>query len=337
MKIVLYDSTQGYLTPGGKTTHANKLYKELKLLGVDVHFSRWWDTSLKDCDLIHSLSYFDTSFINDAKAAGKKILLSHIMDVQTNKDKFNQFLNRHSYKIASKLPLFIRSRFAFDNFRKFDHFHYMHKFDRDTALNYFPWIAIKNTTIIPHAHDPEDMKASSDFKYSGIFPKKFLISCGNVSSRKQSSLLAHYANTAKIPIVFIGGANPSDGYFSDFIAEIDGINTFYLGYVDDSLKDFLLKSACGFVLLSKGESGCIAVYEAAAYNLPLLLSNLPWAWAYEDPVNINFCDFTIPDIAVSQLRDFYNNNNCKFIPPFRTRTWGEVAKMYISCYEEILK
>lgn len=58
MKVLLYDQTNAYLTPGGKTIHALKLRQEIAKLGVDIQFARWWDKSQEDADIMH---FWDTT------------------------------------------------------------------------------------------------------------------------------------------------------------------------------------------------------------------------------------------------------------------------------------
>ena len=80
-----------------------------------------------------------------------------------------------------------------------DFVHFMHEQDRKTALSYFPkYLKKEQTIIIPHAYDPTDMDISEDLDIAKMgFPNKYLISCANISERKQSVLLAKYAKKSK--------------------------------------------------------------------------------------------------------------------------------------------
>ena len=60
MKVLLIDTTNAFLTPGGKTTHALKLQQEISKLGVDIQFARWWDKSQEDADIVHFLGFTPT-------------------------------------------------------------------------------------------------------------------------------------------------------------------------------------------------------------------------------------------------------------------------------------
>lgn len=39
MKVLLFDTTNAFLTPGGKAVHAIKLQQELSKIGVEIEFS----------------------------------------------------------------------------------------------------------------------------------------------------------------------------------------------------------------------------------------------------------------------------------------------------------
>ena len=89
-------------------------------------------------------------------------------------------------------------------------------------------------------------------------------------------------------------------------------------------------------MFSLGESGCIAVYEAAAYKMPLLLSNLPWAWGYDSPTDLYFCDQQDEDKSVLQLKTFYSQAGKLDHTPFKIYTWHDVAKLYVEQYQHLL-
>lgn len=336
MKVLLFDTCNAYLTPGGKTTHAVKLQQEISKLGVDIEFARWWDQSQEDFDIIHFLSA-PLYMARYAKSRNKKTFFSMIFDFESNKTAVEQRVKMLKNKIIDVMPGTLSGNAYWKALPYMDKIQFMHEQDREAALRYFPKSLKKEKTlIIPHAYDPLDMNISDHLNISDMkFPNKYLVSCANISERKQSVLLAQYAKKAQVPIVFMGSSNDSDSYCQRFKREIDNKYVFYPGYVSREWKDCIEKNAAGYVLLSKGESGCIAVYEAAAYQLPLLLSNLPWAWGYESPTDISFCDFKNEDVAVEQLRNFYNKASRLNHTPFSIHTWSEVAQMYKNVYENL--
>lgn len=337
MKVLLFDTTSAFLTPGGKTTHALKLQKEISKLGVDIQFYRWWDQSQADCDIIHFLAN-EPRIAQLAHTRGIKCFLSQIFDFESNKTEFEKKKTILKNRIVNKLPGLLSASAYWKSFQYMDCIQFMHKYDYETALRYFPKeLGDKKKIIIPHAYAPDDMNIG---KYLNIkemnLPEKYLVSVANISTRKQTVLLARYAKQAKVPIVFMGSKNDNDPYFQKFKTEIDNKYVFYPGYVSKEWRDCIESHASGYVLLSLGESGCIAVYEAAAYKIPLLLSNLPWAWGYDNPTDIYFCDQQDEKKAIQQLQKFYNLSGKMDHTPFKIQSWGEVAKMYIKQYSELL-
>ena len=335
MKVLLHDSTCAFLSPGGKTTHALKLQQEISKLGVDIEFARWWDSSQRDADIVHFLD-LDASLAASAKKHGMKTFYSMIFDYETNKKPFEQKRRILKNQILDKIPRLAGNRY-WTSLQFIDRVQFMHEADKEAACRYFPQLLSRDkTVIIPHAYDPADMNISDgfDIRVWG-FPKKYLVSCANISPRKQSVLLARMAKKAQIPIVFMGSRNNLDPYYLRFQEEVDDRFVFDPGFVSREWRDCIERSAAGFVLLSQGESGCIAVYEAAAYKLPLLLSNLPWARHYEAPTDIYFCDYDKPDIAVQQLRSFYDIAAPLDHMPFHARTWADVARKYVNEYKSL--
>ena len=340
MKVLIFDTTCAFLTPGGKTTHALKLQKEIEKLGVDIQFARWWDESQKDADVIHFLG-LNENIVKQAKAHGIKMFYSFIFDHQSSKTEVEKKKSiikvRLLEKFAPKGGVF-STLTSWRLFPDIDKIQFMHKYDMETALRYYPnYIDRRKVIIIPHAYDPCDMNISSNLHIGEMnFPKKYLVSCANISERKQTIKLAKLAKRAHVPIVFMGGRNVKDSYYQTFAKEVDNQYVFDPGYVSKEWKDCIESNASGYVLLSKGESGCIAVYEAAAYHLPLLLSNLPWAWGYDSPTDIYFCDQHNEELSLQQLKEFYEKAGRLNHTPFKIYTWADVAKMYVEQYKSLL-
>lgn len=337
MKVLLYDSTSAYLTPGGKTTHALKLQQEINKLGVDIQYARWWDKSQEDADIIHFL-VADAKMAHLAKRKGMKTFFSMIFDFESNKSEMQKQIQILKNKLIDKLPVSVRSAAYWQALPYMDRIQFMHKYDKENALRYFPdFIDEDKTIIIPHAYDPSEMNISTHLDINDMhFPPKYLISVANISKRKQSIKLARLAKQACVPVVFMGSYNANDEYFKSFYQEVDDQYVFFPGYVSNEWRDCIEAHASGYVLLSLGESGCIAVYEAAAYRMPLLLSNLPWAWGYEKPTDIFFCDQHDETKVVQQLKKFYDIANKMDHTPFTIHTWSDIAKLYVEQYEQLI-
>lgn len=337
MKVLLYDRTNAFLTPGGKTTHALKLKKEISRLGIDIDFGRWWDRNQQGADLIHFLSV-DPIMLETVKSLGIKSFFSMIFDFETNRSPFHQRKAILKTRLFDMMPKGVRNMAWWHALQYVDRVQFMHVQDRDCALRFYPnQLSMERTVVIPHAYDPDDMFISDGLDIGEKnLPDRYLVSCANISPRKQTLKLARFAKMAKVPVVFMGGHIPCDPYFQAFESEVDNRYVFYPGYVEKEWRDCIERNASGYVLLSLGESGCIAVYEAAAYQMPLLLSNLPWAWGYDRPTDVHFCDQDDGAKAVEQLADFYVKSGHLDHKPFNAMTWAEVARLYVAEYERLL-
>ncbi|MCM1613868.1 glycosyltransferase [Phocaeicola massiliensis] len=337
MKVLIYDHTCAYLTPGGKTTHALKLQQEISKLGVDIQFARWWDQSQEDADIIHFLSA-DADMAKTAKQKGMKTFFSMIFDFESNKSERAKRYQRIKNRFIDRLPYSVSKSAYWKALPYMDIVQFMHIYDKSNAFAYFPRLLREDKTVlIPHAYDPAEMNISGHLDIREMkFPDKYLVSVANISPRKQTLKLAQYAKASQVPVVFMG-SHRDDLYYKQFMQEVDNKYVYYPGYVSKAWRDCIESHASGFVLLSLGESGCIAVYEAAAYHMPLLLSNKPWAWGYEHPTDIFFCDQQDSNVAIGQLRQFYEKAEKLERPPFQIHTWAEVAEKYVDCYESILR
>src|SRR5262249_22789403 len=136
----------------------------------------------------------------------------------------------------------------------------------------------------------------------------YLISVATIAPRKNSVLVARSARIAQVSVLFLGKPyNEDDPYFKEFTELVDGRLIRYTGFVSRDEKHRLLRGARGFVHMSQYESGCIALYEAAAAGLPLLLPTLPWATGvYQHARDKQFVPIKSPQFLAAKLRKFYD-------------------------------
>lgn len=334
MKVLLSDVTYSYLFPGGKQVHAERLYENLKSLGIEINYENWHDPN-QQSDLIHFLGFNDFNKIKALKEKGYKLVYTHIMDGLTNKPKHVLMYHFLKNKIIHFLPSFFNSLFPWKILNSFDAIVYMNNPDRDTAV-YLYNIDIAKTHIIPHAVESKDSYIEK--KPQSSDEDKYLVSVGSIVERKNAIFTAELCLKNKIPIKFIGHPfNENSDYFKKFIHLTRNIYVEYLGYVSEEEKIKILQGASGFVLLSFGESGCISVYEAASAGLPLLLSNLPWAKDYENPNHLYYCSPTNKRLANNQIASFFETTKKQTNPTFTIHTWSEVAQMYLKIYKSLLE
>lgn len=332
MKVLLSDNTYSYLFPGGKQVHAEKLYANLKKIDVEVHYENWFDPRLEG-DTVHFFGFNDIEKIKALKLKGYKLVYTHILDGVTNLPKFKLKYHYLKNKIIKKLPSKFDPIFPWRALDLFDAIVYMHKNDRDTAVKIYG-VNPNKTHIIPHAVD--SLKVFESDVNEKKNKEKYLVSLGSIVPRKNVNFTAEICKNNNIPIKFIGHPFDKEStYYKEFVNIANTTKVEYLNYLDEEEKIKVLKGASGFVLLSFGESGCIAVYEAGATGLPLLLSDLPWAKGYDDPKSIEFCSPTNYKEAEKKLIEFYKSTEKQNNPTFKVRNWEDIAKMYRQVYKSI--
>ena len=329
MKVLISDVTDSYVFPGGKQVHAHKLLNHLRQIGVDVEFENWYDPNLNP-DVIHFLGYDNLHKLRKLKSEGCKLVLTHIMDHLTSQP--NSKLQKQVWKneIFRRLPDRFFPMFPWKGLAEFDKLVYMHEEDRRAAIRLYK-VNPEKAVVIPHAVD------SFELYQKEVAAEDYLVSIATIMPRKNNLITAKICNELKIPILFMGPAwEKNSEYFRDFMNEMEKGYCTYLGFIEENKKIEILNKAKGFVLLSEAESGCIAVHEAAAAGLPLLLSDLAWSKSYPEPKNLLFTSIDDPESMRSAFLNFYKNSKRIDQPSFKMQTWKDVAMQYQSLYKKIL-
>ncbi len=331
MKMLLHDETPSYLVNGGKQVHAQKLYENLRTLGVDVEYARWWDPTQK-CDLIHSLGC-SRWFVWAARQAGVKLVLTQLVsetslswDRRLSRRFRNQLIRSlHSDRIGNLFSWYV--------FPSLDALVYVYRGDLEAAISIYG-VPRERAHIIPHGCDEDQIfQLQAGLRHE----RSYLISMAGIVPRKNSLLLAQAAHHADVPVVFLGNPfSEDDAYYQEFLKLVDDKHVIYKGYATGEEKNRWLTGASGFVLLSVAENGCIAVYEAAAAGLPLLLSDLPWAYAYGERSAIQHVKLNNEVLLASRLKSFFAGSKRLAGPTFPVMTWEDIAKQYIDVYESVL-
>lgn len=333
MRVLFSHGLPFFLAHGGTQTFAESLMRELPALGVEVQPERWWDETQLG-DIIHFIGRpLSIAHIRLAKQKGFRVVLTEFLDQPASRSRLALFVQRLCIRSARRILGGFAARLAWDAYREFDAMVYSVPHEWETAKYLFDANPTRGF-VIPHGLEPSalaQLRQPAD-------ESDYLISVATITSRKNTHLLAAAAKLARTPVLFVGKPYADDDpYFRRFTTMVDDKYVRYAGFVSDKEKHAYLRRARGFALLSQFESGCIAIYEAAAAGLPLFLSDLPWAErVYKSAKNSRFVTPSTPEHVAKKLVGFYNNAHRLAETTFPLLTWQEVAKRYRAIYEKVL-
>jgi glycosyltransferase involved in cell wall biosynthesis len=333
MKVLFSHHFPFFLAHGGLQTQIEALMHQLRKLGVEVEPERWWDEN-QTGDVLQYFGRPGTNgLVRAAKRKGFKVAMFENLDQTASRSVAALRAQKIITRSAKKLLPGLMDRLAWDVYQELDALIYATNIEWETARYLFA--ARQNIGhVIGHGLDEVALEALSQAAPEG----DYLISIATITERKNTLLLAEAARRARVPVVFLGKPySTSDECFLRFKAIVDDRFVRYPGYVTEAEKWRLIRSARGFVLLSQFESGCIAVYEAAAAGLPLLLSALPWATkVYHDVAGARFISPDQDVEVASKLVEFFKFARRGNRHTFPVPAWRDVARSYLSIYEKLV-
>jgi len=315
-------------------TLTEAVMRELAALGVEVEPERWWDER-QNGDIIHYFLRPPIANVRTAHIKGIKMVMTENLDQTASRTRFQLFGQRCLTEMARGfLPGGLTVRLGWEVYRELDAMVYVVEHEWETAKYLFRANPNRGH-IIPHGLEADAMAQLGRAQAPG----EYLVYMATIHPRKNPLLLAQAARLAGVPVVFLGKPyTEDDPYFREFKQCVDGKVVRHIGHVVGEEKNSWLRGARGFVLLSQQESGCIAVYEAAAAGLPLLLSDLPWAnKVYNQVPAAKFVALGRPETIAPALKAFHEQARRQPIPTFPLLTWRQVAEKYLEVYQKVLK
>jgi glycosyltransferase involved in cell wall biosynthesis len=332
MKVLFSCPVPFFLAHGGSQTLTEALMRELPNVGIEVEPARWWDAE-QTADILHFIGRPTTLTLRLAHQKGMKVVFTDLLDQTASRSGTRLRVQRTFNRTAGRLLSRFTGQLNWEVYREADAMVFAVPHEWEVAQYLFgakPEIGY----VIPHGLDEGAIAALREDHAAG----DYLISVATIDERKNSVLLAEAARTAKVPVVFLGKPySPADLYFRRFRELVDDNYVRYPGFVSTEEKYAYLRGARGFALLSQFESGCIAIFEAAAAGLPLLLPDLRWARrSYPGARAVEFvrCD---DRLAVQRrLADFYGKARRQPGTTFPLLTWRQVAEQYRGVYESVM-
>ena len=334
MKVLFCHPLPFSLAHGGAQTVTQSLMRVLPELGVEVEPLKWWDEQQRG-DIIHYITRPPIADVRMAHKKGLKVVVTEFLDAPASRNAVQLFVQRIIILAARKLAGGFTERLAWDVYREADALVYA--VPREWAVaRYLFGAPAGRGHIIGHGLDAGAIQALS----RPAPEEDYLLSIASIAPRKNSTLLAQAARLSQTPVLFIGKPySESDIYFQQFKQLVDGKWVRYAGFVTEEEKRAFLVRARGFVLLSRFESGCVAVYEAAAAGLPLLLSDLPWATsAYPHGPRLQFQKLGGAKSVAAGLSAFYKTaRRTPGTMTFPVPDWKEIGRKYLAVYEKVLR
>ena len=332
MKVIFSHYAPFFLAHGGAQTIIEEIMRGLRNKGVDVEPERWWDEN-QTGDVLHYIARPIKSNVLLAKKHGFKTVMTDLLDTVAARSPAKLFLNRTIVRGVTRFAPGMTDRVAWDVYRELDAMIFSLSHESDVAQYLFA-APPERCHVMPWGLRAE---AIADLAKPQA-EEDYLISIASIVPRKNTVRLARAAREAQVPILFVGKPLAhSDDYFREFQSLIDNKFVRHAGFVAEEEKYRLLRGARGFALLSWGESGCVAAYEAAAAGLPLFLNDAPWArTGYPGANPIQFAKADAHSDVVSGLRKFYSTAHRMTRTTFPILSWDQVAERHIALYQQLL-
>jgi len=333
MKIVYSHDVPFFLAHGGSQTYIENVMREMAVLGETVEPERWWD-ECQTGDILHYIGRAPIANVHLAHEKGFKVVMTELMDMTASRTPLQLKIQRILIRQVRRLMPSLVTRLSWESFRAVDALIFCSPieaavahdlFNADTSRSHYVGLGI----------DAAMIRALAEPAPEG----DYLVSVATIAPRKNTILLAEAARHARIPVRFLGKPYAEDdAYFRQFTALVDGQSVRYDGFVSPEEKCQILRRARGFALLSRFETGCIAVHEASAAGLPLFLSDLPWAArGYPGAQHLKLCPLGSPSAIAGRLSEFYAGAHRARGQNFPVQSWGEVAEQIRAVYTSILK
>jgi glycosyltransferase involved in cell wall biosynthesis len=332
MKIIVSHGLPFALAHGGTQTLIESLMAQARAMGLDIEPERWWDENQKG-DILHYVGRPLDMNVQLARQKGYRMLMTEFLDRTASRSPSSLLVQRGVKAVASRILPAWTGRLGWGVYRELDALVYVTELEANVAASLFG-APRQRLHVIPHGLPEEDIASLRQ----PAPEQDYLVCLATIHPRKNPLLLARAANQARVPVRFVGRPyGEGDAYFREFLEALNPAYTRYEGFVTRDRKHELLRQARGFVLLSEMESGCFAVYEAAAAGLPQLLSNRPWASrVYNNIPGIDFVSLGSVDSVARSLAGFYRAAHRRQDMTFPVASWLDITRRYAALYQEIL-
>lgn len=320
---------------GGVRTKIMALYDHLRSLGCEVDMFDKWKTKISDYDIIHffKASYSHLGLMEYARESGKKIVLSSIVPLaDSGKIRFHMLLNKF-------VPLHTAHDLTRRNFEMSDVIITESKSEsafiqRNYNISPSKLTALPNGVNLAFLHgDPDICREKFGLR------KDFVLQVGRIDPNKNQLTTIRALNGSGIPLVIVGGADPSAPEYERKCRETADENTVFTGWISasDPMLPSLYAAAKTLVLPSINEIYGNVIMEGGIAGCSLSCSDrVPLAdWGLDKYIDF-FDPYSEQSLRNSIDRQFAQNVPCSQVEFFRNFfSWERIAKEHIGIYESL--
>jgi glycosyltransferase involved in cell wall biosynthesis len=323
MKVLFDHPNPFLLAHGGFQTQIEQTKKALEDIGVEVEWLRWWDDQQKG-NLIHYFGKPDLSYVDFAHSKGYKIVTSLIISGTTAKTAVLLVLQKIISRSLIKLKMRrICELMRWESLRRSDAIIFLTELEAETGKQLW-MLDPQKTHIIPNGVREEFIVAGKQEKKE---KGEHLLYVATIRDLKRNVEVALAAGRAEVPIKFLGAPySKTDPYYIRFLEAIKAAAPFakYQGAAP-TIKDLIneYQKARGVLLLSKMEGLSLAVLEAGAMGIPVLLSKRPWA-TREYGSEVTYANIDNIEREAQDIRSFWDKANQ--LPNIKNvLSWADIA------------
>lgn len=332
MKVLFHTDLPFCLAHGGVQTLTEQLMRHVADAGAAVEPLRWWDAD-QTANIIHYIGRPTDARVSMAQAKRFRVVFTDLLDSTASRPPIVHWAQQAANGLLRRAVPLLARRLGWNTYRRADAVIYLVGHEVGISRRLFGTPSERAHVI------PLGLSADALAALAQPAPESdYLVSLATIAPPKNSLLLAQAARRARVPVMFVGRPYAEDGpYFRAFESEIDDRYVRYAGYVSETEKIERLRQARGFVLMSRRESGCIAIHEAAAAGLPMLLSKLPWAANSYPRDYIHLQGLRGTGAVAAGLRTFYDHAHRQPAPTMPVLSWQDVAARHIALYDDVLR
>jgi glycosyltransferase involved in cell wall biosynthesis len=337
MKILIESYNNSFQNvSGGVQVKIKKHIEHIKKVGIEVKLFNKWEDKIANYDLLHifKINIEDYHLMLYAKNIGKPVILSAILPLEK---RFNIWFN---LMISSVLRIQTGYSIIYKMLRMADVIVAETKGEAVFISKNYK-IPIDKIAVIPNGVSFNSISKENDIVNKVLkLNKPYVLQVGRFDKNKNQLNVIRAMKNSDIPVVFIGGADPSEPEYFLKCKEEATDNFYFLGWVDN--ENPLLASAflnAQVVVLpsyneifggSLIEGGLAGANLVCSNNIPINGHSLNDCWTKINPRDTKSIKL---GIEKEYFKELESGRSELFEKHF---SWSKVTEKYYSIYRKIL-